>query len=99
MSRITSIAMTLTVAGGLMGASLPALADGPTDFVYYDGQFHQSYAEPYNGGASGAPSGYFYYDGQFQPTFEPAADAQNRTASSVPTNHFFYDGQFHDTYS
>ena len=97
MRTITSIAMTLTVAGGLMGASLSAMAaDNPT---YYDGQFHQSYAEPYNAGASGTPTNYFYYDGQFQPTYEPASAAQSRSASSTPSGHFFYDGQFHDTYS
>ena len=100
MRTISSVAMALTVAGGLLGASLSAsAAENLTDDVYYDGQFHHSYAQPYNGPESNAPTAYFYVDGQWQPSYEPVTTTASQTAPSAPTGHFFYDGHWHRSYS
>ena len=99
MRTMTSIAMAMTVAGGLIGASFSAsAADSKPDNTFYDGQVHRSYAQPYNDGVSNVPTTRFYYDGQYHPTYEPVPSRASRSLPGVPTGRFYYDGQFHDTY-
>lgn len=99
MRTITSMTMALALAGGLLGASFcAAAAENLSDDSYYEGQFHKSYAQPYNGSVSNTPTQYFYIDGQWQPTYEPASSSVKGATSPAPTEYFYYGNQWHPSY-
>lgn len=99
MRTITSMTMILALVGGLLGTSFSAMAaENLSDDSYYEGQFHKSYAQPYNGSVSNTPTQYFYIDGRWQPTYAPVIPNVKGASPQKPTEYFYYGSQWHPSY-